>query len=113
MHTHFSVNASWKIQCLLKLCKKMSFSVIFCYDLLLFSHFSRVRLFSTPWTVALQAPLYLGFSSQEFWSGLPFRTLGDLADPGIKPECLASPALAGGFLNTETPGKPKLGFRIR
>ena len=51
---------------------------------------SRVRLFATPWTVAYQAPLSMGFSRQECWSGLPFPSPGDLPDPGIKPR---SPAL--------------------
>ena len=51
----------------------------------------------TPWTVARQAPLSMGFSRQEYWSGLPFSTLGDLPDPGIH---LASPASAGGFFTT-------------
>ena len=46
---------------------------------------SRVRLFVTPWNVALQAPPSLGFSRQEYWSGLPFPSPGDLPDPGIKP----------------------------
>ena len=46
---------------------------------------SRVRLFVTPWTVAYQAPLSIGFSSQEYWSGLPFTSPEDLPDPGIKP----------------------------
>ena len=51
---------------------------------------SRVRLFATPWTVAYQAPLYMGFSRQEYWSGLPFPPPGDLPDPGIE---AASPTL--------------------
>ena len=51
---------------------------------------SRVQLFATPWTVAYQAPLSMGFSRQEYWSGLPFPSPGDLPDPGIKP---GSPAL--------------------
>ena len=46
---------------------------------------SRVRLFVTPWTVAYQAPLSIGFSSQEYWSGLPFTSPEYLPDPGIKP----------------------------
>ena len=46
---------------------------------------SRVRLFGTPWTVAHQAPLSVGFSRQAYWSGLPFPPPGDLLDPGIKP----------------------------
>ena len=57
------------------------------------SHFSRVRLFVTPWTVAHQAPLSMGFSWQEYWSGLPFPSAGDLPDPGIEPGSPASPAL--------------------
>ena len=48
------------------------------------SHFSRVRLFATLWTVAHHAPLSMGFSRQECWSGLPCLPLGDLPDPGIK-----------------------------
>ena len=63
---------------------------------------SRVRLFSTPWTVPHQAPLSMGFSRQEYWSGLPFTPSGDLPDPGIKPESSVSPALAGGFFTTST-----------
>ena len=51
---------------------------------------SRVRLFSTPWTVAYQAPLSMEFSRQEYWSGWPFPSPGDLPDPGIEP---GSPAL--------------------
>ena len=64
---------------------------------------SHVLLFVTPWTVAHQVPLSVGFSRQEHWSGLPFPSPGDLLDPGIK---LMSPALAGRFFTTELPGKP-------
>ena len=46
---------------------------------------SRVRLFATPWTIAYQASPSLGFSRQEYWSGLPFPSPGDLSDPGIEP----------------------------
>ena len=46
---------------------------------------SRIRLFVTPWTVAYQAPLSMGFSRQEYWSGFPFPSPGDLPDPGIEP----------------------------
>ena len=67
------------------------------------SRFSRVRLFVTLWTVALKAPLSMGFSRQDYWSGLPFSTPGDLPNPGIEP---ASPALAGRFFTTKSPGKP-------
>ena len=75
--------------------------------------FSCVRLFETPWTVAHQAPLSMGFSRQEYWSGLPCPPPGDLPDPGIKPASLTSPALAGRFFTTratwEAPGggRPK------
>ena len=62
---------------------------------------SRVQLFVTLWTVARQAPLSVGFSRQEYWSGLPFPPPGDIPDPGTKP---TSPALAGGFFTTELPG---------
>ena len=54
--------------------------------------------FVTPRTVTFQAPVSMGFPRQEYWSGLPFPSPGDLPDPGIK---LASPALAGGFFTTE------------
>ena len=59
--------------------------------------FSRAQLCMTPWTVAHQAPLSMGFSRQEYWSGVPFLTPGDLPDSGIEPASLVSPALAGGF----------------
>ena len=61
---------------------------------------SRVRLFATPWTVARQAPLSMGFSRQEYWSGLPCPPPGDLPDPGIEPASLISPTLAGEFFTT-------------
>ena len=63
---------------------------------------SRVRLFATPWTVAHQATPSIGFSRQEYWSGLPFPSPGDLPDPGIEPR---SPALEADAL-TFPPGKP-------
>ena len=58
-----------------------------------------------PWTVACQAPLSMGFPRQEYWSGLPFPSPGDLPNPKIKPKSPVSPALAGGFLTTVPPGK--------
>ena len=64
------------------------------------SRFSRVQLFVTVWTGAGQAPLSLGFSRLEYWSGLACPPPGDLPDPGIKPTSLTSPALAGGFFTT-------------
>ena len=59
------------------------------------SPFSHVGLFVTLWTVARQAPLSMGFSRQEWWSGLPCPPPGHLPDPGIEPASLTSPALAG------------------
>ena len=64
---------------------------------------SRVRLFATPWTVAYQAPQSMEFSMQEYWSGLPFPSPGDLPNTGIEP---GSPALQADALLSEPPGKP-------
>ena len=64
------------------------------------SRFSRAQLFVTLWTVAHQAPLSMGFSRQEYWSGLPCPPPGGLSDPGIEPVSLMSPALASGFFIT-------------
>ena len=62
--------------------------------------------FATPWTVACEAPLSMGFSRQEYWSGLLFPTPGDLPDPRIESASLASPALAGRFFTVVPCGKP-------
>ena len=70
------------------------------------NRFSHVQLFATSFTVACQAPLSMGFSRQEYWSGLLCPPLGDLPVLGIKPRSPASPELAGGFLTTSAPGKP-------
>ena len=64
------------------------------------SHFSCVPLFATPWTVTPQAPLSMWFSRQEYWSGLPCSTPGDVSNPGTEPMSLMSPALAGVFFST-------------
>ena len=64
------------------------------------SHFSHVRFCATPWTVARQAPLSMGFSRQEHWSGLPFLPPGGLPDSGLEPVTFMSPALAGGLFAT-------------
>ena len=61
------------------------------------SQFSHVQLLVTVWTVACQAPLSIGFSRQEYWSGLLFSPLRDPPDPGIELVFLKSPALAGRF----------------
>ena len=68
------------------------------------SRFSHVRLFATLWTVAHQAPLSVGFSRQEYWSGVPFPSPGDLPDLGIEPVSLMSPALAGRFFTISATG---------
>ena len=60
-------------------------------------------------TVAHQAPLSMGFSRQEYWSGLPFPSPEELPDPGIKPESLMSPALAGGFFTTGATWEARIG----
>ena len=67
---------------------------------------SHALLFETPWTVACQALLSIGFFRQEYWSGFPFLPPGDLPNPGIETASLATPALASGLSTTEPPGKP-------
>ena len=64
---------------------------------------SRVRLFATPWTVAHEASPSMGFSRQEYWSGLSFPSPGDLPNPGTEPR---SPVLQADALTSEPPGKP-------
>ena len=64
-----------------------------------------VRLFETPWTVAYRAPPSMGFSRQDYWSGLPFPSPGDLPNPGIEP---GSPSLQADALPSEPPGNPTL-----
>ena len=59
-----------------------------------------------PMNCSRQAPLFMRFSSQEYWSGLPFPPPRDFPNPGLKPPPLASPALAGGFFSLVPPGKP-------
>ena len=87
----------------LELCIQMLISFLFFFSQLFVSLkvkvklFSRVQLFSTLWTVALQAPPSVGYSRQEYWSGLPFPSPGDLPDPGIKPR---SPALQADALTS-------------
>ena len=95
-----------------------------CFDLLLLSIlyiivcawvlscFSLVQLCATLWTVAHQALLSMGVSRQEYWSGLPCPPPGDLPDPGIKPESLMSPALAGRFFTASTTWEASLQLLI-
>ena len=70
---------------------------------------SRVQLFATPWTVAHQAPLSMGFSRPEYWSGLPFPSPTDLPNPGIEP---GSPAWQAGALSSEPPGNFHFHFHV-
>ena len=77
------------------------------------SYFSHVWLFVTPWTVVLQAPLSMGFSRQEYWSGLLFPSSGDLLNPGIELVCLMSPALAGRFFTTSATWEAPAGSAVK
>ena len=75
------------------------FIILFTHAYVL-SHLSCVQLFATPWTVISQAPLSMGFSRQEYWSGMPYPPPGDLSNLRIKPASLMSPALAARFFTT-------------
>ena len=66
-----------------------------------------------PYTVACQTPLSMGFSRQEYWSGLPFPTPGDLPDPGIESLSLVHPAFEGRLFTIVPPGEPKVGLKRR
>ena len=68
---------------------------------------SHIRLSTTLWTVARQAPLSMGFSRQEYWGGLPFPSPGDRPDAGTEPTSLMPPVLAGGFFTTAPARKPQ------
>ena len=81
-----------------KTCQNFSAKNILCNQKVKVKLLSCVQLFVTPWTVAHQAPLSMGFLRQEHWSGLPFPSPGDLLDPGIKPR---SPALHADALTSE------------
>ena len=74
----------------------------------MFRCFSQVWLCAVLWTAAGQAPLSMGFSREEFWSGVPCPPPRDLSNPGIEPTFLKSPTLAGGFFTTKAPGKPTI-----
>ena len=77
----------------------------YIYIMLLFCCLSRAKLFCDPMDCSPPGPLSMGFPRQEYWSGLPFSSPGDLPNPGIEP---LSPMLAGRFFTTEPPGKPSL-----
>ena len=76
------------------------------------SHFSCVHLFVTLWPIAGHAPLSIGFFRQEYWSGLPCPSPGDLPDSRIEPRSLKSPILAGGGSLTLAPPSPTQNFDI-
>ena len=92
-----------KVLCLLEISPQLPISAtnfVYILHACMLSCFSLVQLFAALRTVACQAPLPMGFSRQEYWSGLPFPPAGDLPNPGIEPTFLTSPALAGGFFTT-------------
>ena len=93
---HLSVTESSSHMLKIKLCLQPPFTNKWVKSL------SSVRLFATPWTVAYQPPPSMGFSRQEYWSGLLFPSPGDLPDPGIDP---GSPAFQADTLTSEPPGK--------
>ena len=84
-------------------CKHDLVYVYYCEMICCLVTKSYIWLFVTPWPVACQTPLSMGFPRQEYWSGLPFPAPGDLPDPEVEP---LSPSLAGGFFTAEPPGKP-------
>ena len=97
--------------------KKVAKKYIYICFLILYTHththvcvcahlLSHVQLFATSWIIFSQASFSMEFSRQGSWSWLPFPTLGDLPDPGMKPVFLVSPKLAGGLFTTVPPGKP-------
>ena len=98
-----NVNAHEWMKTTLSLFPYMCVCVCLCARTCVLCH---VWLFMTPWTAVHQAPLSMEFSRQEYWSGLPFPTPGDLSDPGIEPMSPVSPVMADGFFTTEPPGKP-------
>ena len=97
-----TANIHWIIEKATEFQKSINFCFIDYTKVLtlVLSHFSRVRLFATPQTVACQASLFMGFSRNRYQSGLPFTPPGDLPNPQIEPTSLISPALAGGFFTT-------------
>ena len=100
----FTITKTWK-QPKYPLTEGRKKKMWYIYMLFFVQSLSRIQLFETPWTAAHQAPVSIGFSSQEYWSVLPFPYPGDLRSLGIK---LMSPSLTGRFLTTEPPGKPNI-----
>ena len=99
-----SLASPGNIRLTLKLCISNSHECLLC-------HFSCLQFLESPWTIAHQVRLFMEFSRQEYWSGLPFPTiLCSLPDPGIELSSLASPALAGRFFTTEPCWKPLIEY---
>ena len=100
-YTHISPRTpAWRCQVMGQIPMSQFFAInLYKYASLacMLSHYSHVWLFATAWTVAHQAPLSMGFSRQEYWSGLPRPPPGDLPNPGVEPKSPVSPALAGRF----------------
>ena len=92
-----------------KYCKQQAKKKISTHKLKWVKSLSRVWVFATPWTAACQAPPSMGFSRQEYWSGLPFPSPGDLPNPGIEPR---SPTLQADALTSEPPGKPYIMWKV-
>ena len=107
--THVLIMFSWeqpKYQSTEEWIKNMCMDMNIWQDIVCMLSHCHVQLFATLWTVALQSPLSMEFSRQEYWSGLAFPIPGDLPDPRIESTLLASPALAGGLFTPVLPGKP-------
>ena len=83
-------------------------SMNMCMCVCVLSCFRHVQLFAALWTVACQAPLSMGFSRQEYWSGLPYPPPGDLSHPGIEPTFPVTSAVQADSLTTKLPGQPLL-----
>ena len=99
MPKNFSLK-NFTFKCLFLLLKGKKKKTLIIVHSCVLSHFSNAWLFVTLWAVACQAPLSMGFSRQECWSGLPCPPPGDLPDPRIEPSSFMSPALTDGFFTT-------------
>ena len=93
---------SWSLLKFLSIKSVMPSNHLILYHTVCVKLLSLIRLFATPWTVGHQTPLSMRFSRQEYWSGLPFPSPGDLPDPRIEPR---SPALQADALPSESPGR--------
>ena len=96
------MSISWCVCVCMYLCVYIH-TYLHSYICCVLSHFSRVQLFVTLWTIACQAPPSMGFPRKEHWSGLPFPSPGVIPDPGFEPR---SPVLQGSSLPFELPGNP-------